>query len=299
MRGDGARCDSCPMKPPPFSYHDPRTVADAVALLGRLENAKLLAGGQSLMPMLNMRYVQPDHVIDLNGVEGLAWLREGGHALEIGAMTRQRDIEHSELVRTRCPLMHEAIQQVGHRQTRNRGTLGGSLCQLDPAAEMVAVAAALDATVGITGPKGRRELPIAEFPAGYMTPALAPDELLTDVRFPLWAKGHGYAFVEFSRRHGDFAVVSAAALLEADRSGRITRASVVVGGAGPVPHRAREVERALVGSRASEEHFRDACESLRAIDALEDVHAPAAYRQQLAVVLARRALKSAHTRISG
>ena len=286
------------MKPPPFSYHDPRTVADTVALLGRLENAKLLAGGQSLMPMLNMRYVQPDHVIDLNGVEGLSGLREAGNALEIGAMTRQRDIEYSEFVRTRCPLMHEAILQVGHRQTRNRGTLGGSLCQLDPAAELPAVAAALDATVGITGPKGRRELPFAEFPAGYMTPALEPDELLTSVRFPLWAKGHGHAFIEFSRRHGDFAVVSAAALLEADRSGKITRASVVVGGAGPVPFRAREIERALVGSRAPEELIRDACEGLRAIDAVDDVHAPAAYRKQLAVVLARRALTTAHSRIT-
>jgi carbon-monoxide dehydrogenase medium subunit len=287
------------MKPPPFSYHDPRAVADVVALLARVENAKLLAGGQSLMPMLNMRYVQPDHVIDLNGVEGLSYLREAGNALEIGAMTRQRDIEYSEVVRARCPLMHEAILQVGHRQTRNRGTLGGSLCQLDPAAELVAVAAALDATVGITGPKGRRELPFAGFPAGYMTPALAPDELLTDVRFPLWAKGHGHAFVEFSRRHGDFAVVSAAALLETDRSGKITRASVVVGGAGPAPVRAREVERAIVGNVASEPLFRQACESLRAIDAVEDVHAPASYRQQLAVVLARRALKTAHSRISG
>ena len=287
------------MKPPPFSYHDPQTIAEVIGLLGRVENAKLLAGGQSLMPMLNMRYVQPDHVIDLNGVAGLSYLREAGNTLEIGAMTRQREIEFSDLVRTRCPLLHEAILQVGHRQTRNRGTLGGSLCQLDPAAELVAVAAALDATVGITGPAGRRELPFAAFPAGYMTPALAPDEMLTDVRFPLWAKGHGHAFVEFSRRHGDFAVVSAAALLEADRSGKITRASVTIAGAGPAPVRAREVERALVGNVASDALFRDACESLRAIDAVGDVHAPAPYRQQLAVVLGARALMKAHSRISG
>ena len=286
------------MKPPPFHYHDPQTVAETIGLLGRLENAKLLAGGQSLMPMLNMRYAQPDHVIDLNGVEGLSYLRLAGDALEIGAMTRQREIESSDLVRTRCPLLHEAILQVGHRQTRTRGTVGGSLCQLDPAAELVAVAAALDAIVGIAGPKGRRELPFAEFPAGYMTPALAPDEMVTDVRFPLWAKGHGHAFVEFSRRHGDFAVVSAAALLEADRSGKITRASVVVGGAGPAPFRARQVERALVGNRVSDELLGDACKSLRAIDAVVDVHAPASYRQQLAVVLARRALKTAHSRIT-
>ena len=287
------------MKPPPFSYHDPRTLAEVLALLGRLANAKLLAGGQSLMPMLNMRYAQPDHLIDLNGVEGLSYVREAGGALEIGAMTRQRDIEFCELVRVCCPLMREAILQVGHRQTRNRGTLGGSLCQLDPAAELVTVAAALDATVGIVGPGGRRELPFAEFPAGYMTPALAPDEMLTDVRFPLWAKGHGHAFVEFSRRHGDFAVVSAAALLEIERSGRITRASVTIGGVGPAPVRATQVEEALVGNVATERLFRDACESLRAIDAMGDVHAPAPYRQELAVVLARRALEKAHSRISG
>ncbi len=287
------------MKPPPFSYHDPETVTDAVALLGRLENPKLLAGGQSLMPMLNMRYVLPDHVIDLNRVKALSYLRESGGTLEIGAMTRQRDIEFSDLVRNRCPLMHEAILQVGHRQTRNRGTLGGSLCQLDPAAELVAVAAALDATVTITGPKGQRELSFADFPAGYMTPALEPDEMLTGARFPLWAKGHGHAFVEFSRRHGDFAVVSAAALLEVGASGKITRASVTIGGATPAPIRAREAERALIGNAASSTLFRDACESCRKLDAVGDVHAPAPYRQHLAAVLSRRALEKAHARIEG
>src|SRR6202162_1345731 len=152
------------MKPPPFSYHDPRTIADAIGLLGTLDNAKLLAGGQSLMPMLNMRYVLPDHVIDLNRVDGLSFIRERDGALEIGAMTRQRDIEFSDLVRERCPLMHEAIRQVGHRQTRNRGTLGGSLCHLDPSAELVTVAAALDARVQVTGRNGERSIDFAEFP---------------------------------------------------------------------------------------------------------------------------------------
>ena len=286
------------MKPPPFNYHDPRTVADVVALLGRLENPRLLAGGQSLMPMLNMRLVLPDHVIDLNRVEGLSYLREAGGALEIGAMTRQRDLEFSDLVRERCPLMHEAILQVGHRQTRNRGTLGGSLCQLDPAAELVAVAAALDATVAVTGTKGKRDLPIADFPAGYMTPALESGEMVTGARFPLWPKAHGHAFVEFSRRHGDFAIVSAAALLEADGSGKITRASLTIGGTGPAPVRAREIERGLVGNAGSERLFRDACESLRKLDAVGDVHAPASYRQHLATVLGRRALEKAYSRVS-
>src|SRR5947199_5163649 len=170
------------MKPPPFSYHDPRSISDAIALLGRLENAKLLAGGQSLMPMLNMRFVLPDHIIDLNRVEGLSFIREHNGALEIGAMTRQRELEFSDLVRQRCPLMHEAILQIGHRQTRNRGTVGGSLCQLDPSAELVAVAAAMDAVVTAQGPNGARQIPFAQFPAGLMTPALREGELLTSVR---------------------------------------------------------------------------------------------------------------------
>ena len=281
------------MKPPPFSYHDPRTIGDAIALLGRLDNAKLLAGGQSLMPMLNMRFVLPDHVIDLNRVEGLAFIREHNGALEIGAMTRQRELEFSDLIRTRCPLMHAAILNVGHRQTRNRGTLGGSLCHLDPSAELVSVATALDAVVTVQGPGGTREIPISAFPVAYMMPAIEPNEIVTAVRFPLWASGHGAAFVEFARRHGDFAIVSAATLLERGGAGKITRASVTIGGIGAAPVRAKDVENAIVGQVASAELFRAACESCRKLDAIEDIHAPAFYRQHLAVVLSRRALEQA------
>lgn len=284
------------MKPPRFAYHDPETVSEVIGLLGHLDNARVLAGGQSLMPMLNMRLALPDHVIDLNRVEGLSYLREESGALAIGAMTRQRDIEFSDVVRERCPLMHEAILQVGHRQTRNRGTLGGSLCQLDPSAELVAVAAALDATVTVAGPKGAREIAFADFPKTYMTPAIGADELVTGVKFPLWGKSHGCAFVEFARRHGDFAIVSAAALLEEDRNGKITRASLTLGGVGPAPVRMRELERALVGEKPSDALFREACEACRKIEALEDVHAPASYRRHLATVLSRRALEKAHAR---
>jgi aerobic carbon-monoxide dehydrogenase medium subunit len=287
------------MKPPAFSYHDPRSVADAVGLLASLDNAKVLAGGQSLMPMLNMRFVLPDHVIDLNRVEGLSHIREANGALEIGAMTRQRDIEFSDLVRRRCPLMHEAIAHVGHRQTRNRGTLGGSLCHLDPAAELVAVAAALDAALTIAGKTGAREVDFAAFPVAYMTPALEPDELVTGATFPCWSARHGHAFVEFSRRHGDFAIVSAAALIEEDAHGKVTRASLTLGGMGPAPVRATDVERALIGEKVEERLLRDICEPLRQLDAVDDIHAPASYRQQLATVLARRALMKAHERITG
>jgi aerobic carbon-monoxide dehydrogenase medium subunit len=286
------------MKPPPFSYHDPRTTADAVALLATLENAKLLAGGQSLMPMLNMRFVLPDHVIDLNKIEELSHIRERDGAVEIGAMTRQRDIEFSELVRARCPLMHEAIRQVGHRQTRNRGTLGGSLCHLDPSAELVAVAAALDAKVAVVGRNGARSIEFAAFPAGFMMPAIELDELVTGAVFPCWPTGHGYAFVEFARRHGDFAIVSAAALLTEDRNGKVTRASVTLGGIAVAPVRASDVEQALIGEVIEENRLRDICESLRQLEAIEDIHAPASYRQQLATVLARRALLKAHARVA-
>jgi len=284
------------MKPPRFAYHDPETVPEIVGLLKSLPNARVLAGGQSLMPMLNMRLALPDHVIDLNRVKELSYLRSRGDVLEIGAMTRQREIEFSDKVRERCPLMHEAIVQVGHRQTRNRGTLGGSLCQLDPSAELVAVAAALDATVTVAGPKGAREIAFADFPKTYMTPAIAADELVTGVSFPLWPKSHGYAFVEFARRHGDFAIVSAAALLE-EAGGKIARVSLTLGGMGPAPVRMKEVERALVGEKASDAVFREACEACRKVEAMQDVHAPASYRQHLAAVLSRRALEKAHARI--
>jgi len=285
------------MKPPPFRYYDPRTVADAIGLLGRLENAKLLAGGQSLMPMLNMRYVLPDHVIDLNRIEGLSYIREAGGAIEIGAMTRQRELEFSDLIRTRLPLMQEAILQIGHRQTRNRGTIGGSLCHLDPAAELVTVGAGYDATVVATGANGAREISFKDFPVAYMTPAIEPNEILTAIRFTPWPAGHGFAFVEFARRHGDFAITSAAVLLAADKGGKITRASVTIGGAAVTPVRAAQLEQALVGQVPSPELLRDACESCRAIEAIEDIHAPASYRQHLAAVLSRRALEKAVTRI--
>src|SRR5260370_4886648 len=165
---------------------------------------------------------------------------------ESGAMTRQWDPEFSAAVRARWPIIHEALLQVGHRQTRNRGTIGGSLCHLDPAAELVSLALGYDATVTVVGPKGQREVPFADFPVAYMTPAIEPNELVVGVRYPQWAAKHGYAFVEFSRRHGDFAITSAAVLIEGAASGKITRASVTIGGLGTAPRRARDADQATV-----------------------------------------------------
>src|SRR5260370_899138 len=227
-----------PMKPPPFSYHDPKTVAEVVGLLSTLENAKLLAGGQSLMPMLNFRYVQPDHIIDLNRVEGLSYIRETPAGMEVGAMTRQRDLEFSELVAKRFPLMHEAIQSIGHRQTRNRGTIGGSLCHLDPSAELVSCAMTLAAVVVVAGPAAEREIAFKDLPVGYLTSAVEHNQVLTAIRFTAWSANHGYAFVEFARRHGDFAIVSAATLLRLDVARQITRAAVTLRCIGTAPARA-------------------------------------------------------------
>jgi len=281
------------MKPAPFTYHNPKTVSEALALLGRLDNAKILAGGQSLMAMLNMRYVMPDNIVDLNDVAGLTGIELRGNALYIGAMTRQRDIEVSPVVKSHCPLLVEALTYVGHRQTRNRGTIGGSLCQLDPSAELPTVATAMDATISVQGKQGRRELAMADFPLTFMTPAIEPDEIVTGILLPLWPKGHGHAFVEFARRHGDFALVGVAALLVVDKSGRIGRASVTLCGVGAGPIRLAEAERCLVGAAADADALRAVAAHAGAIDAMHDVHASKGYRQRLAATLTERALVAA------
>jgi carbon-monoxide dehydrogenase medium subunit len=284
------------MKPPPFSYHDPATLDQAVELLATLDNAKALAGGQSLMPMLNMRFVLPDHIVDLNGVAELAGVRVADGRIDIGAMTRQRDIEFSAEVAQACPILIEALHHVGHRQTRNRGTIGGSICHLDPAAELPTVACALDATIEAIGPNGRREIAFADFPLGYMTPSLELNEIVTRVSFPLWPREAGHSFQEFARRHGDFAIVSAAAMLLVDASGRIARAALALGGVAATPLRMRDAEAALIGQTASPENFRAAAELCRKVDAVGDVYVPAAYRQRLAKVMSLRALEQAHAR---
>jgi aerobic carbon-monoxide dehydrogenase medium subunit len=278
------------MKPGPFTYHDPTTVAEAVALLGRHENAKLLAGGQSLMPMLNMRYVLPEHVVDLNRVAGLDAVREEPAGLVIGAMTRQRALEESPVVAAGFPLLREALREVGHFQTRNRGTIGGSLCHLDPAAELPGVAAAYDATLTVAGPNGTRTVGIADWPLFYMTPNLEPDEVLTEIALPAWREPHGHAFLEFARRHGDFAIVGVACLLALDGGGRVARAAIALIGVANGPLRLTAAEALLRGESAAPETFRAAAEEARRIDAISDAQTSASYRRHLAGVLAERAL---------
>lgn len=284
------------MKPPPFKYHKPDSLEEGLALMGELENAKILAGGQSLMPMLNMRFVFPDHLVDLNGLEELSYIRQDGATIEIGAMTRQRDIEFAEMIADQCPLISEAIRHVGHRQTRNRGTLGGSLCHLDPAAELPLVACTLDAEIIVASVRGNRVIPMVDFAASYMTPAIEPDEVVAALRIRSWSEGHGFGFEEFARRQGDFAIVAVAVLLEIGAGDVIRRAAVAIGGIGATPLRMAGVEEKLVGERTGPELFQEAAQLCAEIEAIGDVHSSADYRRHLAKVLAGRALSKAHRR---
>ncbi len=284
------------MKPAPFRYHDPRSVKDLVGLLASLENTKLLAGGQSLGPMLNFRYVMPDHLIDLNRIPELAYIRSEADTLEIGATTRQRTIERSEDVRRACPVMVEALHSVGHFATRNRGTIGGSLSHLDPAAELPGVCLLHDATLTVSGPRGARQIAMADWGMSFMTPDLAPDEVLTGVSLKPWREPHGYAFLELARRQGDFAMAGVGCLVARDGSGKARRVALALIGVTSTPVRLPGAERSLTGTDLSDEAIRAAAAEIDALDVLEDAHAGAAYRKRLAGVLLTRAIRLAGTR---
>lgn len=284
------------MKPAPFSYHRPESVADAVAMLSTLEDAKILAGGQSLMAMMNFRYLAPDHIVDINRIPELTEIREDGDVIRFGAMVRQRDAMDSPLVQARCPLLIEALTNVGHIQTRNRGTIGGSLSHLDPSAEMPAVFSALDGILHVSSARGDREVSIADWSLGFMMPNLEPDELLVGITAPCWPTGHGYAFLEMARRHGDFALAGAGAVMTLNGDGKIARVAVALTGVDTGPVRLRDAETALVGQIPGEALFAEAAKSAEAVAGIDDVHAPADYRRRLAVVYTRRALVKAHER---
>jgi carbon-monoxide dehydrogenase medium subunit len=281
------------MKPAPFTYHDPRTVAEACDLLATHENARLLAGGQSLMPMMNFRVALPDHLIDLNRVAELSYLRWEGGTLRIGAMTRQRDLERSDDVARRCPILRAALAHVGHRQTRNRGTFGGSLCHLDPSAELVNVTALLGGTLHAASKRGARDIAFADFAAGYMTTTLEPHELLAGVTLPLPANGRGHGFVEFARRHGDFAAVACSALVALDGSGRIADAAIALSGLAHAPVRPAAIEQALRGEKPGAAAFKAAAAAAEKLEAMADAYVTSAYRRHLARVLTYRALEQA------
>jgi aerobic carbon-monoxide dehydrogenase medium subunit len=286
------------MKPAPFSYHAVRRLDDAVRLLGEFgDDAKLLAGGQSLVPLMNFRLARPAHVIDLNRVGELAYLRVEDGELCIGAMTRQREVEQSPLVAERWPLLTAAVRQIGHVQIRNRGTVGGSLAHADPAAELPAAVTVLGGTVVVRNRTGSRALAAEQFFLRPLTTALAPDEVLIEVRIPPARQHTGSAFQEVSRRQGDFALVGVAAAVTVDEAGLVVHCRLVFTGVGPRPVRSRVAEAMLEGARLEPESLRRATRA--AAEELQpdtDIHAGAEYRREVGAVLACRALAEAAAR---
>jgi carbon-monoxide dehydrogenase medium subunit len=264
------------MKPPPFDYVVPASLEEA--LRARVElgpESAFLAGGQSLVPILNMRLARPTALIDLNGIPELAYIRRENGELAVGAMTRQRELERSAEAFTACPLLREALLHVAHAIVRNRGTVGGSIAHADPAAELPSVLVALGGSVRAAGPGGVREIPAQELFEFHFTTTLAPDEVLTEVRFPVLPAGSGCSFLEVSRRHGDYALAGVACVVREDR------VRLAFTGVGPKP--------VLVESD-------DPDRAAAAAEPSDDVHATAGYRRELVRVLTRRAVALARER---
>jgi carbon-monoxide dehydrogenase medium subunit len=290
------------MKPAPFEFIAPETLEEALdALESHGPDAKLLAGGQSLIPAMNFRLMQPSVLIDLNRIPSLAYIEEGpGGGLRIGAMTRQRAVEKSALAAERAPLLHEAMPHIAHTQIRNRGTIGGSLAHADPAAELPVVALALDAAFHVRSTRGERTIAAGDFFQFMFSTDLAPDEILTAIDFPPLPDRSGWAFVEFARRRGDFALAGVAAWLSLDSDGMIREARLVYLNLGEGPLRAVETETALAGQLPGPEVFKPAGrQAAGEVDPIGNVHAAPEYQRHLAGVLTERALARAAARLNG
>lgn len=288
------------MKPPPFDYSAPTTVSEAVQLLDSDEDAKVLAGGQSFLPVLNIRLAHPSVLIDLNGLWELDYIRRENDHLAVGAMTRQRTLELDEAVRRDVPVLGEVIPHIGHVTIRNRGTVGGNLAHADPASELPAAMLALGASFTLTGPGGSRTVTAEDFFQTYFTTALEPNEILTEIRVPVPSPRMAYAFEEFALRHGDFAIAAVVALVELEDDGRVRAARLAVAGANPAALRPTEAESLLTGEIPSEAAVGAAAEAVtRAIEPLPDARASADYRREVTRVLTRRALGRAITRAKG
>lgn len=286
------------MKPAAFDYLRPSTVEEACQYLQEFgEEGKLIAGGQSLVPILNMRLSTPECLIDISGLEELKYIREEGDWLRIGALTRQRDVERSALVREKTPLLAEALPYIGHMQTRNRGTFGGSLVHADPTAEIPLSLLALQAAVVIQSVEEIREVNVEDFFITYLTTDLMPIEMLREVKIPIGSIPKGYSFQEYSRKHGDFALVAAACVLDVDEQERIASVRLTLGGVDAVPVLAREVEGLILGEKLTDSLLLEASRAAAAdIDPEGDLHASREYRLHLAQVFAARVLETAYHR---
>ena len=278
------------MKPPDFDYLAPTSIDDAVKALGSDSEAKVLAGGQSLIPLLAFRLAGPSLLVDLARVDGLDQVKEEGDRLVIGAMTRQRRAERDPMVANRCPLLVESLHHVGHPQIRSRGTIGGSVAHADPAGEVPAVVLALGGRVQVTGPAGDRTIEAEELFQGFLSTAIADDEILTAVELPASGPRTGWSVVEIARRPGDYALCGALCQLEIGDGGAVVDAHLALIGVGDRPMRATAVEEAILGGASPTEAAALAPEGLTPGS---DVHASSDYRLHLATVTSRRALTQA------
>jgi carbon-monoxide dehydrogenase medium subunit len=282
------------MKLPPVEYEAPTTVAEAIDLLAEHgDEASVLAGGQSLIPLLALRLARPEVLIDINGIAELSGVSAANGHVAIGATTREYVAEESGTVADTLPLLAAALPLIGHEAIRSRGTIGGSLAHADPAAELPAVARALDAEFVVRGPSGTRVIPAAQWFDGYLTTSRRPDELLAEVRFPAAGPGTGVSFEEVARRHGDFAIVGLAASLVFS-GGVISEARLAFAGVSDVPVRAAAAEDLLAGERPSAELFDEAARrATEDLDPPADLHGSSDYRKTVAAAVVRRGLRAA------
>ena len=284
------------MKPAPFDYHRATTVADAVGLIDEYgEDAKVIAGGQSLVPMLAMRLARFDNLIDIARVDELAGITVADDEVRIGATTPHAVVGNDERIARSVPLLTLATPYIGHFQIRNRGTLGGSIAHADPAAEYAAVALALDARMEAVSSRGSREIPAAEFFTGFWENSMAADEILTAVRFPSWGARSGFAVKEFSRRHGDFAIAGAVVGVQLDADNRVSRCAIGLLGLGPTPLRAPAAEQAVIGAAAAGIAVGEiGAMCVAPLDSVSnDLQGSAGYRKKIGATMAARALTKA------
>ena len=282
------------MKLPPFDYACPTTLPEAIQLLASNDDAKAIAGGQSLVPMLAFRLSQPSLLVDLRKLADLRGIRISDAGVTLGAMVRWRDIEDDERLETAHPLLKAAIAHVAHYQIRNRGTVGGSIAHADPAAEMPGIAITCDAEIAVVGKSGAHVIQAADFFQGALTTALTPDEIIVEIRLPAWPAGRRWGFQEFARRRGDFAMAAAAVFYDQDARGKARNAHVGVIGVGDRPLRLTAVEDVLNGESIDEATIAKAdAATSAAVDPQDDIHASAAYRRSLVGTMVERALKNA------
>jgi carbon-monoxide dehydrogenase medium subunit len=286
------------MIPPSFDYHAPRSLADALQLMGRLGgDAKLLAGGHSLLPMMKLRFAQPAHLIDLNRIDALRGIREDGDTIAIGAMTTENALIDSPLLRARVPLLAEAARQIADPQVRNRGTIGGDIAHGDPGNDHPAIALALDATFVLEGPKGRRETSADGFFLGAYQTGMAEDEILVEIRVPAFPAGTGWAYEKLKRKTGDWATAAAAVVLRLDARGAVAHARVALTNVAPAALRVHAAEAVLVGNLPNDAAAaRAAAEAMAVCDPAEDLRGDRDYKIAMAGQMVRRAVRAAAAR---